>query len=173
MNAHASSPCTATSGTPDLTIPSCCCAGAWRSWEGADSTRFYCKSCWSGVVTDHPAYGGAIVLTQSKNISGADFMEPQGRHFQNDLSDEMRAAINAEMPWKGTKDTLYEGVSDNLMAAFPQLVEAGSTGVEMNLQKLLEKVGPPLVPDDPSLTAGPPSLMQRAAAAEEEKQTAA
>ncbi len=124
-------------------------------------------------MTDHPAYGGAIALTQSKNISGAEFMEPQGRHFQQDLSKEMREAINAEMPWGGAKDTLYEGVSDNFISKLPEVLAAGSTGKEMNLQKLLEKVGPPLVPDDPSLKAGPPSLGQRAAATEKEEQAAA
>ena len=142
--------------------------GAWHEFEGADSTRFYCKKCWSNLVIDHPAYGGKILLTQSPTLTGTDsMMKPQGRHFMKDLSSEQKKELEKELPWQGEKDTLYDGVSDNFLAALPGIIEnqTASPG-EMNLQVLLEKVGPPLVPDGVErLKSGPPTFMQQAAAA--------
>ena len=143
-------------------------AGAWLSFEGADTTRFYCKNCWSGLFGDHPAYGGKMVITQSPNMAGVEQMEPKSRHFLKDLTPEKLAAINNDMPWRGDPEHVYQGVSDNFLGNLANILAAGATGEQMNAQKLLEKCGPALIPDDDEeLKAGPPTFMQQTAAAAE------
>lgn len=147
--------------------------GAFLSYEGADTTRFHCKECWTCLVADHPAYGGKIALTQASNyddglLQGAELMAPRARHFLKDLSAEQAAALP---PYSGDKAHEYQGVAENFMGALPDVLAKGGTG-EMNLQALLEKVDPATVPTEADSAArlggGPPSLMAQGKKAAED-----
>lgn len=142
--------------------------GALLNFPAADSTRFYCRQCWTILFADHPAYAKRVVVTAANNfsafeaLSGIKLMPVQGRHFLRDLTNAARAAIP---PWSGDSAHVYEGPSERLLAEFPALQAAGSEGREMNAQILLETVGPALIPsDEPRLKNGPPTMLQRNAA---------
>ena len=45
-------------------------------FEGSDTTRIYCKGCFTTLIVGHPAYAGRIVLTQASNYK--DFEARQG-----------------------------------------------------------------------------------------------
>jgi len=140
-------------------------AGAWLCYEGADTTRFYCKNCWTCLLADHPAYGGVVCASQAMaNLSGAELMDKQGRHYMRDLSDDQATALEKGMPWKGDSANLYQGVSQNFLDKLPDVLAAGKKGEKMNCQILLEKCGPALIPTDDPTLRGPPSFMEQVAA---------
>ena len=141
--------------------------GAFMNFENADTTRFYCKDCWSILFGDHPVYEKKVVVTTARNykeyegLTNATLMPPQARHFMKDLTQDQIAALPA---WDGDASNVYQGVADILMSRFPEIQAADNEGEQMNAQILLAKVGEPFVPTDESrLTSGPPTLMQQAA----------
>ncbi len=140
--------------------------GAFLNFKNADTTRFYCKQCWSVLFADHALYAGKVIACQAAaydGITGLQRMPLQARHFVRDLSEAQRQALP---PWGGDPANVYPGVADNLIARFPAMLEAGSEGIVMNARLLLERIGGAVVPDDaPRLSAGPPSLMQQLPAA--------
>lgn len=142
--------------------------GAFRNFAGADTTRFYCTECWSVLFADHAVYGGKLIVTQAAayrefdGLAGAQRMPPRARHFIRDLTSGQQAALPN---WQGDPSHLYQGVAETLMESFPAMIEAGAQGAGMNAQVLLARIGGAFVPaDEPYLTAGPPTLIQRMAA---------
>lgn len=145
---------------------------AFMNYEGADSTRFHCTSCWTILLADHVLYEGKIVVSQVaaykefEGLTNIGRMEPQARHFLKDRSPEQVAALR---PWAGEPSHVYQGVAEILLENFPAMQAAGGTGVEMNAQILLEQLGGAFVPtDEARLSTGPPSLMQQASAQADE-----
>jgi hypothetical protein len=141
--------------------------GAFMNFENADTTRFYCKDCWTILFGDHPLYDSKVVVTTAHNykeyegLGGISLMPPQARHFMQDLTPDEVAALP---PWRGDATHVYAGVADVLISRFPAIQAAGKEGERMNARILLEKTGTVFVPDgEPRLTGGPPTLMQRAA----------
>ena len=141
--------------------------GAFLNYESADTTRFYCTSCWTPLFGDHPLYEKRILVSQVatykdfEGLTGVVRMEPQARHFLKDLSAEQIAALPL---WSGDPTHVYHGVADNLLAQFPAMKAAGGEGAAMNAQVLLDKIGGAFVPTDVArLSSGPPSLMRQAA----------
>ncbi|MGR8919295.1 MAG: hypothetical protein ACU85V_06735 [Gammaproteobacteria bacterium] len=141
--------------------------GAFMNFRGADTTRFYCKSCWTLLFGDHPVYEQKIVVSQVaaykefEGLRDIERMAPQARHFVKDLSADQVAALP---PWKGAPEHVYQGVAELLLESFPAMKAAGGTGAEMNAQLLVERVGGVLVPtDEERLSSGPPSFVQQQA----------
>lgn len=139
--------------------------GAFKNFEQGDTTRFYCKTCWTILFGDHPVYEKKVLVTAARNyreydgLKGATLMPPQARHFMKDLSAE---SANVLPPWSGDSAHTYAGVADNLMARFPEMQARGNEGGEMNAQILLARIGKPFVPtNEPRLGNGPPTLMQQ------------
>ncbi|MFT4585414.1 MAG: hypothetical protein ACI915_004235 [Gammaproteobacteria bacterium] len=139
--------------------------GAFLNFPDADTTRFYCKECWTILLADHAAYDKRLVVVQAINftefdgLSNADLMQPQARHFVGDLSAEQLATLPA---WPWDPANVYSSVADVLMERFPALQAAGAEGALMNAQILLAKIGGSFVPSgEARLTEGPPTLMQR------------
>ena len=139
--------------------------GAYMNFHGADTTRFYCRECWTVLIGDHEVYAEKVLVTATNNITecdsltGIELMPFQARHFMRDLSPEQRANLPE---WTGDSARIYESVADVLMEQFPSIQAAGSKGVEMNAQRLLENVGAPFIPEqEPVLSDGPPTLMQQ------------
>ena len=135
--------------------------GAQKLFEGADTTRFYCKECFTILMADHPVYAGKVVVTQATNyqheaIQGAELCEPKARHFCKDLSDEQVAQLPK---WSGADDVVYQGCSENL----PNFGEhpEGATG-DQNAQLLAETLGVTFAKE---AQEGPPTVMQQMAAA--------
>jgi len=149
--------------------------GALLNFAAADTTRFYCTSCWTLLFGDHPLYDKRILASligsyrEFEGLSDIIRMPPQARHFLKDLTDEQRAALPA---WTGDPAHVYPGAADVLLENFPAMKAAGGEGRTMNAQILLQRIGGALVPDDAArLSSGPPSLMQQMAmqAADDER----
>lgn len=142
--------------------------GAFMNFKGADTTRLYCKGCYTILMADHAAYEQKVVVTQCTNYDGfealqdAELLDPQSRHFVKDLSEEQKKALPQ---WPGSADAVYQGVSDSLMAALPEIKKKAEKGNDMNFQKLLEKIGRPFIPKDEleRMAGGPKTLMAQAA----------
>lgn len=141
--------------------------GALLNFAAADTTRFYCTSCWTLLFGDHPFYDKRILASliasyrEFEGLSDVIRMPPQARHFLKDLSDEQRAALPA---WTGDPAHVYAGAADVLLENFPAMKAAGGEGRAMNAQILLQRIGGAFVPDDAArLSSGPPSLMQQMA----------
>ncbi len=142
--------------------------GAFLNYEAADSTRFYCTSCWTVLFADHPLYDKRILVSQVaaydgfEGLSNVVRMEPQARHFLKDRSPD---EISALPPWHGDPAHVYQGVAEILLERFPAMKAAGGTGADMNAQILLDKLGGAFIPmNEPRLSSGPPSLVRQAAA---------
>jgi len=142
--------------------------GAFMNFEGADTTRFYCTSCWTVLFGDHPIYEKQIVVSQVAaykefvGLSNVVRMEPQARHFLADLNEEQVAGLP---PWSGDPSHVYQSVAEILLERFPVMKAAGGEGVEMNAQILLKRIGEAVIPtNEKRLSAGPPSYMQQMAA---------
>lgn len=140
--------------------------GAFLNFEEADTTRFYCTDCWTPLLGDHPAYEGAMIVTQVNNyvtfagLQNATLMAPQARHFTRDVASEQFPDLPA---WSGKADQVYQGVAELLMASFPSMLAAGGAGAEMNTQILLQRIGGTFVPDnEPRLSEGPATMRQQA-----------
>ncbi len=141
--------------------------GAFMNYESADTTRFYCKACWTVLFGDHPFYEKRILVSQVaaykefEGLTNIVRMKPQARHFLKDLNAEQIAALP---PWPGDPSHVYRGAAENLLDHFPSMKAAGGEGIEMNAQILLDKVGGAFVPtDEARLSTGPPSLRRQAA----------
>jgi hypothetical protein len=141
--------------------------GAFMNYETADTTRFYCISCWTVLFGDHPLYERRILVSQVaaykeyEGLTNIIRMAPQARHFLKDRNKDELAGLPL---WNGDPSRVYEGVAENLLESFPAMKAAGGEGVEMNAQILLSKIGGALIPvDEPQLSEGPPSLMRQAA----------
>lgn len=139
--------------------------GAFMNFENADTTRFYCKECWTVLIADHPAYEKKLIATQVAGFTTYDglqraaLMPLQSRHFVKDLRPDQLATLPV---WEGDPANVYESASELLMAQFPSMIAAGTEGTKMNAQRLLDKIGPAFVPtDEPRLTSGPATLMQQ------------
>ncbi len=135
--------------------------GALLNFPAADTTRFYCTSCWTLLFGDHPMYETKILVSliasyrEFDGLSNIARMEPQARHFLK---------VAALPVWSGDPAHVYEGVAEVLLENFPAMKAAGGTGREMNAQILLSRIGEALVPTDAArLSSGPPSLMQQVA----------
>ena len=142
--------------------------GAFMNYESADTTRFYCTSCWTVLFGDHPIYEKRILVSQVaaykefERLTNVVRIAPQARHFLKDLNKEQIAALPR---WPGDPSNIYQGPAENLLEHFPAMRAAGDEGAKMNAQILLDKVGGAFVPTDESrLSAGPPTFMQQAAA---------
>lgn len=140
--------------------------GAFMNYAGADTVRFYCRSCWTVLFGDHPLYEKRILVSQVgayqefTGLSDVIRSEPRARHFLKDLSPAEVAALPA---WSGDPSHVYEGVADVLLENFPAMKAAGGEGEKMNARILLEQAGGAHIPDDePRLSSGPPSLLQQA-----------
>lgn len=140
--------------------------GALLNFQGADTTRFYCTSCWTLLFGDHPMYEQKILVSligsyrEFEGLSNIARMAPRARHFLKDLNPAQVAALPV---WSGDPALVYEGVAEVLLENFPAMKAAGGTGREMNAQLLLSRIGEALVPtDEARLSSGPPSLMQQA-----------
>ena len=140
--------------------------GAFLNFENADTTRFYCKECWTLLFGDHVVYDKKLVVTQIGSFKDFDGlkntqrMDYQARHFIRDVPDSEIKKLPA---WTGDPSRLYQSVADVLMESFPEIQKQGAEGTQMNAQILLEKIGPAFVPsDDRRLTGGPPTLIQQA-----------
>lgn len=145
--------------------------GAYQNYRSADTTRIYCKSCFTNLLANHPVYAGKFVLTQASNYKGfeslqdADLSEPPlSRHFTKDLSEMQKKALPS---WKGAADKVYDGVSADILAAIPDMLANNNAGEEMNVGILLKKIGRPFIPRDEQelMAGGPPSLGAQARAA--------
>jgi hypothetical protein len=141
--------------------------GAFLNYESADTTRFYCKTCWTVLFGDHPFYEKRILVSQVaaykefEGLTNVVRMGPQARHFLKDLNQEQIAALP---PWPGNPSNVYQGAAGNLLEHFPTMKAAGGEGTEMTAQILLDKVGNAFVPtDEARLSTGPPSLMRQIA----------
>lgn len=139
--------------------------GAFMNYAGADTTRYYCTSCWTILFQDHPLYEQRIVVSQVAayaefhGLTDVVRMAPQARHFVKDLDPQQVAALP---PWSGDPAHVYQGVAENLLANFPAMKAAGGCGADMNAGALLRQTGGASVPDDaPRLAAGPPSLLRQ------------
>lgn len=135
--------------------------GAFMNYASADTTRFYCKTCWTLLFGDHPFYEKRIVVSQVaayKEFDGLKDvarMKPQARHFLKDLSEDQ---VKALPPWSGDPAHVYRGVAEILLEQFPAMKAAGGEGSEMNAQLLLREIGGAFIPDDADrLSSGPPS----------------
>lgn len=141
--------------------------GAFLNYTGADSTRFYCTSCWTVLFADHPFYERRVLVSQVaayrefEGLTNVTRMAPQARHFLKDLS----AAQVAALPrWTGDPAHVYDGAAERLLESFPAMKAAGGEGAQMNAQILLANLGGALIPTDaPRLSAGPPSLVRQSA----------
>jgi hypothetical protein len=141
--------------------------GALLNFATADTTRFYCTSCWTLLFGDHPLYERRILVSliasyrEFEGLTDVVRMAPQARHFLKDLSDERIAALPV---WSGDSAHVYHSVAEVLLENFPAMKAAGGEGHDMNAQILLNRIGGALVPTDAArLASGPPSLMQQAA----------
>ena len=143
--------------------------GAFMNYTDADTTRFYCTTCWTILFQDHPLYENRIVVSQVAayrefvGLTHITRMAPQARHFLKDRSDEELAALP---PWTGDPTHVYLEAAANLLENFPAMKAAVGPAQGIDTQKLLSRIGSVLVPDDaPRLSCGPPSLMRQAALA--------
>lgn len=141
--------------------------GAFLNYESADTTRFYCTSCWTVLFGVHSLYEKRILVSQVatykdfEGLTNVVRMEAQARHFLKDLNEEQIAALP---PWRGAPSHVYQGVAEILIEHFPAMKAAGGEGAGMNAQTLLDKIGGAFVPtDEARLSSGPPSLMRQAA----------
>ena len=141
--------------------------GAFMNYEAADTTRFYCKACWTVLFGDHPFYEKKILVsqvaayTEFEGLRNVVRMKPQARHFLKDRTEEQRAALPT---WHGDPSHLYQGPAENLLEHFPSMKAAGGEGTDMNAQILLDKIGGAFVPtDEARLSTGPPSPMRQMA----------
>ena len=109
--------------------------GSYKNFESGDTTRFYCRKCWTCMMADHPAYGQRLVLTQNlgfteyEGISGVELFPPRSRHFLKDLNTEKREKLPN---FEGSPDVIYEGISSNFMNAMDEVLKGEATGA-MNL----------------------------------------
>ena len=145
--------------------------GALLNFAAADTTRFYCTSCWTLLFGDHPLYESRILVSliasykEFEGLTDIVRLAPQARHFLKDLNDDQIAALPQ---WSGDPVRVYPGAAAVLLENFPAMKAAGGKGRDMNAQKLLDRIGGPLVPSDATrLRSGPPSLMQQAATSAE------
>ncbi|HIL85909.1 MAG TPA: hypothetical protein EYG52_20645 [Pseudomonadales bacterium] len=144
--------------------------GSYKNHNEGDTTRFYCKDCWTCLIADHAVYLAKMVITQVVNftgfegLTGADLIPLQARHFLKDLTAEQRAALPS---FSGAAECVYDSAAENFLDSMTEILAKGGTG-EMNLQVLAEKVGPPFIPEDERerMAEGPPCLGQQAKAAE-------
>ena len=96
--------------------------GAFMNFESADTTRFYCRSCWTILFQDHPIYEKKILVSQVaaykefEGLTNVVRMEPQARHFLKDLD---KGQIEALPPWTGDPSKVYQGVAEDLLENFP------------------------------------------------------
>merc|ERR1712194_335074 len=79
-----------------------------------DATRFYCKKCYTMLMTDHPFYGALMFSTPIMNYKSfeeldADLTETDSRQFLNDLTLEERKNVPE---WKGPAEHNYHGVTE-------------------------------------------------------------
>lgn len=142
--------------------------GAFMNYEGADTTRFYCTSCWNVLLADHSIYEKRIVVSQVTaykefvGLSNIIRMEPQARRFLKDRNKEQVAGLT---PWHGDPSRVYQGVAEILLERFAVMKVAGAEGVEMNAQILLKWLGDAIITtDEKRLSEGPHSFMQLTAA---------
>jgi len=147
--------------------------GAMKPNKERDATRFYCKKCYTMLMTDHPFYGALMFSTPIMNYKSfkgldADLTETDSRQFLNDLTPEERKNVPE---WKGPAEHNYDGVTGDLLAKLGEglLQKEGSTG-DFNIQKLLQAVGGEeaiFYPEDEAerMKGGPMTFMQRTAAA--------
>lgn len=140
--------------------------GAFLNYATADTTRFYCTSCWTLLFGDHPLYEKRILVSQVasckefEGLTDVVRMAPQARHFLKDRSAEEAVAVR---PWPGDPRHVYQGVAENLLAHFPAMKAAGGEGAAMNAQILLAMIGGAMVPtEEARLWSGPPSLRRQA-----------
>ncbi len=139
--------------------------GAFMNYVSADTTRFYCKTCWTLLFGDHPFYERRILVSQVaaykefEGLKDVVRMKPQARHFLKDLSEDQVKALS---PWSGDPAHVYQGVAEILLENFPAMKAAGGEGLEMNAQILLRNIGAFIPDDETRLSSGPPSHARQA-----------
>ena len=140
--------------------------GSYKNFQGADTTRFYCKRCWTSLLADHEFYEQRVILTQVLSFKeyvgsvGLECFPPRCRHFTKDLNQEQRNSLPAFL---GDEKHIYESIGDNFAEVIDDIKRAGGKD-QMNIHKIAELSDQPFVSENECqrMTEAQPTLIQQA-----------